>query len=99
MLNRSKHGIRFVVLCCALIGCFAQTPMTTITPVLPTPIATAAPLPSPAVSRGRMQIPFNPDWKYKQSDVSGAFAQDFDDSTWAYVDLPHSTTFVTPEHP
>ncbi len=48
---------------------------------------------------GRSDINFNLDWKYQKGDVTGANAAAYDDSTWAYVDLPHSTEFVTPESP
>ena len=48
---------------------------------------------------GRSAINFNLDWKYQKGDVTGADAQAFDDSTWGYVDLPHSTEFATPETP
>jgi beta-galactosidase/beta-glucuronidase len=58
------------------------------------PAATALP---PSVSR--QTIDFNLDWKYFQGDVNGADAKVFDDAKWIYVDLPHSTKFVTPEDP
>ena len=48
---------------------------------------------------GRLAIDFNLDWKYFQGDAGGADAKAFDDSKWSYVDLPHSTKFVTPEDP
>jgi hypothetical protein len=47
----------------------------------------------------RVDINFNVDWKYLEGDVSGADAKAYDDSGWTYVDLPHSTKFVTPEDP
>jgi hypothetical protein len=55
---------------------------------------------SPATSAShRLELNFNLDWKYHQGDASGADATTYDDSTWTYVDLPHSTKFVTPEDP
>jgi hypothetical protein len=56
------------------------------------------PTPPPVVVQ-RVSADFNPDWKYRQGDVSGADASAFDDSAWTYVDLPHTTKFVTPEDP
>jgi hypothetical protein len=47
----------------------------------------------------REVLNFNVDWKYSEGDAEGAEATGFDDSAWTYVDLPHSTTFVTPEKP
>jgi hypothetical protein len=47
----------------------------------------------------RVNIIFNTDWKYNQGDVTGAQATSFNDSAWAYVDLPHTTKFVTPDDP
>lgn len=100
MRNLSKHCISLLVLAFSLMACLAQTPMTTITPVSPTVVATIPPVvPTTLPALGRIDVPFNPDWKYKQGDAPGAEALDFDDSGWAYVDLPHSTTFVTPENP
>lgn len=58
---------------------------------------------SPDVSSGapfsRLDLDFNVDWKYRQGSLTGPDATAYDDSTWAYVDLPHSTKFVTPEDP
>lgn len=51
----------------------------------------------PATNRANLN--FNVDWKYHEGDASGADARAYDDSEWAYVDLPHSTRFVTPEDP
>jgi Glycosyl hydrolases family 2, TIM barrel domain/Glycosyl hydrolases family 2/Glycoside hydrolase family 2 C-terminal domain 5/Glycosyl hydrolases family 2, sugar binding domain len=53
----------------------------------------------PVVASGRVNLSFDTDWKYQQGDVPGADATAFADSAWAYVDLPHSTKFVTPEDP
>jgi hypothetical protein len=44
-------------------------------------------------------VNFNLDWKYQKGNATGADAAAFDDATWGYVDLPHSTEFVTPEIP
>ena len=52
----------------------------------------------PAVEN-RVDLNFNLDWKYIQGDVTSAEGPAFDDSTWGYVDLPHTTKFVTPESP
>jgi hypothetical protein len=54
------------------------------------------PLPS---TTHRVDLNFNLDWKYLQGNPSGAETAAYDDSTWPYVDLPHSTKFVTPEDP
>lgn len=45
----------------------------------------------------RQLIKFNTDWRYKKGEVTGAQTKDFDDSSWVYVNLPHTTTFYTPE--
>ena len=45
----------------------------------------------------RVNIDFNPGWKYTQGDVSGAQATTFVDGSWASVVLPHNTQYVTPE--
>ena len=47
----------------------------------------------------RVNIIFNTDWKYNQGNVTGAEATAFSDTAWAYVDLPHTTKFVTPDDP
>jgi Glycosyl hydrolases family 2, TIM barrel domain/Glycoside hydrolase family 2 C-terminal domain 5/Glycosyl hydrolases family 2/Glycosyl hydrolases family 2, sugar binding domain/Domain of unknown function (DUF4982) len=47
----------------------------------------------------RVNMIFNTDWKYKQGDMTGAQAASFDDAAWVYVDLPHTTKFVTPDDP
>lgn len=39
---------------------------------------------------GREQINFNRSWKFIRSDVEGAAAADYDDSTWIDVGLPHN---------
>jgi len=57
------------------------------------------PVPSSTPTTNRLNLDFNVDWKYSQGDVSGAEATAFNDSGWIYVDLPHSTKFVTPEDP
>jgi hypothetical protein len=57
------------------------------------PVTTA-----PAIGN-RQDIDFNLDWKFNSGDVTGADAAAFADSAWSYVDLPHTTKFVTPEDP
>jgi hypothetical protein len=47
----------------------------------------------------RVNLNFNLDWRFHSGDASGAEASGFDDSAWSYVDLPHSTDWVTPETP
>ena len=71
----------------------------------PTPIVgltasqTPASLTSSSPATNRVDLNFNVDWKYFMGDVSGADAKAYNDSGWTYVDLPHSTKFVTPEDP
>ena len=68
--------------------------------ILASSCATSVPSPtsptSPSLPTSRINLNFNVDWKYYQGDVSGADAKAYDDSGWTYVDLPHSTKFVTP---
>jgi hypothetical protein len=45
----------------------------------------------------RIDETFNLDWKYVEGDEAGADAAAHDDTAWAFVDVPHSTKFVTPE--
>jgi hypothetical protein len=45
----------------------------------------------------RIDQTFNLDWKYVEGDEAGADAAAHDDSAWTFVDVPHSTKFVTPE--
>jgi hypothetical protein len=47
----------------------------------------------------RVDVSFNVDWRYHEGDVAGADAKAFDDTSWTYVDVPHSTRFTTPESP
>ncbi len=62
--------------------------------------STPAPRGSPTLQAAqRLTLDFNLDWKYRAGDVSGAETTAFNDSSWMYVDLPHSTKFVTPEDP
>jgi hypothetical protein len=49
--------------------------------------------------KNRVELNFNLDWKYHQGDASGADGIIFDDVAWSYVDLPHSTKFVSPDDP
>ncbi|OUP49009.1 discoidin domain-containing protein [Lachnoclostridium sp. An181] len=41
----------------------------------------------------RQILNFNNDWHYKKGDVSGADQTGFNDKSWVYVNLPHSTSF------
>ncbi|MGB7539501.1 MAG: glycoside hydrolase family 2 TIM barrel-domain containing protein [Anaerolineales bacterium] len=76
-------------------SCAVPSPTSTVTPT-PAPTSTGTPLPPLG---GRLELIFNLDWKYIAGDAGGAEAAAFDDSSWAYVDLPHSTKFITPEDP
>jgi beta-galactosidase/beta-glucuronidase len=80
-------GLAVFLLFAALASCAA-----------PSPTAAVASTPLPPLG-GRLELNFNLDWKYHEGDVSGAEETAFDDSGWSYVDLPHSTKFVTPEDP
>ena len=51
------------------------------------------------VTGRKSDVNFNLDWRYQKGDATGADATAFDDASWGYVDLPHSTDFVTPENP
>jgi hypothetical protein len=75
----------------AISGCTAASAVVTLTNI-PAPEHTSP-------SRTRLELNFNLDWKYNQGDSSGAEVMAFNDSRWTYVDLPHSTKFVTPEDP
>jgi hypothetical protein len=59
----------------------------------------ARPISDASTSASRVTINFDVDWKFQQSDVAGADAKAFVDTAWAYVDLPHTPKFVTPEDP
>jgi len=39
---------------------------------------------------GRLELNFNPDWRFTKSDPTNAFAPAFDDSGWNVVSAPHS---------
>ncbi len=43
----------------------------------------------------RKQINLNGNWKYYQGEVDGIFEENYDDSDWTYVNLPHNTTNYT----
>lgn len=77
----------------SLSSCASPTPAFT-----PTPAATVMSTPLPPLG-GRLELNFNLDWKYAAGDADGADAAAFDDSSWSYVDLPHSTQYVTPDEP
>jgi hypothetical protein len=72
-------------------GSPTSSPLATVVGAAGTPYSPPATL--------RVNLTFNVDWKYFEGDVSGADAKAYNDSTWVYVDLPHSTRFVTPEDP
>ena len=94
-------GLAILLLALAALGYYAvsvrRVPRSTPT-LSPTPAAVAASTPLPPLG-GRLELNFNLDWKYSEGDAKGAELKTFDDSAWTYVDLPHSTTFVTPEKP
>ena len=48
-----------------------------------------------AVSGTRINLNFDTDWRFNRADVSGANAKAFADTSWGYVDLPHTPKFVT----
>jgi hypothetical protein len=82
-----------LILSAALVSCAAPSPAAT--PTLG-PITANTPLPPLG---DRLELNFNPDWKYAAGDASGAEEAAFNDSGWGTVNLPHSTKFVTPEDP
>jgi hypothetical protein len=47
----------------------------------------------------RSDLNFDTDWRFNQGDVTGADTKAFVDTAWAYVDLPHTPKFNTPESP
>jgi hypothetical protein len=67
--------------------------------VEPTASQNPTALTSSSPTTNRVNLNFNMDWKYYMGDVSGADTKAYNDSEWTYVDLPHSTKFVTPEDP
>jgi Glycosyl hydrolases family 2, TIM barrel domain/Glycosyl hydrolases family 2/Glycoside hydrolase family 2 C-terminal domain 5/Glycosyl hydrolases family 2, sugar binding domain/Domain of unknown function (DUF4982) len=78
-----------------LAACAIPSPVSTPEPAA---TATAAALPLPPMG-GRKELNFNLDWKYFEGEAGGAEVSAFGDSGWTYVDLPHSTQYVTPEKP
>lgn len=44
---------------------------------------------------GRQTINFNNDWHFWKGNISNAEKEDFDDSKWLYVNLPHSVDHYT----
>ena len=44
---------------------------------------------STVVSQNRLIIPFDDGWKFVLSDQQNAYEEDFDDSQWIDLDLPH----------
>ncbi len=49
-------------------------------------------------STERSVMNFNTDWRYHRGDVTGAQEEVYQDEAWGYVNLPHSTTFYTPDN-
>jgi len=49
------------------------------------------------ISGTRINVNFDVDWRFNRGDVSGAEAKAFADTSWGYVDLPHTPKFVTPD--
>ena len=47
------------------------------------------------ISGTRINVNFDVDWRFNRGDVSGAEAKAFADTSWGYVDLPHTPKFVT----
>lgn len=45
----------------------------------------------------RSVINFNTDWRYNKGDATSAQEEEYQDEAWGYVNLPHSTTFYTPD--
>jgi Glycosyl hydrolases family 2/Glycoside hydrolase family 2 C-terminal domain 5/Glycosyl hydrolases family 2, TIM barrel domain/Glycosyl hydrolases family 2, sugar binding domain/Domain of unknown function (DUF4982) len=43
----------------------------------------------------RTDVDFDVDWRFQRSDASGADAKAFADTSWSYVDVPHTPKFVT----
>jgi hypothetical protein len=80
-----------------LAACASPSPASTPTVTAAT-AATAVTTPLPPMGE-RKELNFNLDWKYFEGDADGAEAPAFGDSGWTYVDLPHSTQYVTPEKP
>ncbi len=60
-------------------------------------VALAEPVKS--LPSNRVEINFNPDWKFAPGDQGDADFVEYSDADWEYVDLPHSTKFVTPDNP
>ncbi len=94
MNTRTARFARMLLLLVLLVGLGTFPSCTSMPPATSTPTGAAVPQ---AVQR--LNLNFNTDWKYLQGDASGADAKTYDDSGWTYVDLPHSTKFVTPEDP
>ena len=45
----------------------------------------------------RVDVNFDTDWRFNKADASGADAKAFADTSWGYVDLPHTAKFNTPD--
>lgn len=50
-------------------------------------------------ANNRVNENFNANWKYTQSNPSGADAKSFNDASWTTVGVPHSTKYVTANDP
>jgi hypothetical protein len=90
---------RFVSLFLALIMIITANGCQATQTVGPTASQTPTPLISSSQTTNRVDLNFNVDWRYYMGDVSGADTKAYNDTEWTYVDLPHSTKFVTPEDP
>ncbi len=84
-------GLLFLIVLAGLSSCIRGSSS-------PTPTVEDLPLATRVPSEGnRVLINFNLDWKYQPGEVEGAQETIFDDSSWTYVDTPHTTKFVTPQ--
>ncbi len=97
-------GLTRVVLFVSLAAgaaCARATPLPATATAVAVPPTAAADIGKTFVlpATRRVTLNFNVDWKYHAGDVSGADGQAYADAGWSYVDLPHSTKFVTPADP
>ena len=82
-----------LILIVTINGCQSTQNAKPTVSLIPTSLKSSSP------TTVREALNFNVDWKYSMGDASGAYAKAYNDSGWTYVDLPHSTKFVTPEDP
>lgn len=87
-ISAARLLVFFLAILVVLSACVGVPP----TAVTNLPLETQIPL-----DGDRVLINFNLDWKYQPGESEGAEDADCDDSSWTYVDLPHTTKFVTPE--